>query len=206
MLTGLSSQIVTYLKDLILNNLYIPAGLSYAVLLGLVFLSIALIFKGSQTWKIMFATLGAYYGYIFTSFILRYLPITGEPLYLTMLVGIVLGAVIVTFFVRIALSAGIAALGFFILFALYPADLPIILAACVIVFAITYILYNRVTMVVAGVLGAFLLWFALIVLGLTSIEAQIIAGFLYPLGLYVQMMEKYRKNRSYRRAGVYRRY
>ncbi len=203
---GVSSQIVVYLKDLIINNLYIPAGLTYVVLMGLVLLSVALIFRGSQTWKIMFAVLGAYYGYIFTSFIIGYLPVSGEPFYLTMLVGIVLGALIVTFFVRIALSAGIAAIGFFILFAMYPSELPVILAACVIAFAITYVLYNRVTMVVAGVLGAFLLWFALVILGLASIDAQIVAGLLYIVGLYVQMMEKYRKNRTYQPAGVYRRY
>lgn len=201
-MTGLSSQIVTYIKALLINNLYVPASLSYLVLLGLAFLSIALIFKGSQTWKFMFAALGAYYGYIFTSFIMHYIPISGEPFYLVMLIGIVLGMVIVTFFIRIGLSAGLAAIVFFILFALYPSQLPIVLVAAVLVFGFVYLLYGRITMYAAGVMGAFLLWFALIALGLTSLEAQLVAGFLYPLGLYVQLMERYRRRRYFHGAGL----
>ena len=192
-MVGLTSTIENYFKSLFLNSLYLPASLSYVVLIGLVFLSVALIFKGSTTWKLLFVVLGAYYGYIFASFLLHYIPLSSTPVYLVLIIGIILGALLMTIFVKIALSVGFAALTFFVLLAIYPAYLPEVLVISVLVFAAVYVLYKRVTMVVAGVLGAFLLWFTLLVLGVTSIDAQIIAGILYPLGLYLQVVEKSRK-------------
>ncbi len=210
-MTSISGQLETYFKSLILNNLYVPTSFSYVMLVGLMFLSIALIFKGSTTWRFLFVALGAYYGYIFSSFILQYIPISNTPEYLVLLIGIVLGALVMTIFVKIALSAGFAALAFIILIGIYPAFLAEVLVVSVLLFALVYGLYSRITMVVAGVMGAFLLWFALIALGLTSLEGQIIAGILYPAGLYLQYIEKSRKKarlkyyRNYR-YDVYDRY
>ena len=78
-MVGLTSTIENYFKSLFLNSLYLPASLSYVVLIGLVFLSVALIFKGSTTWKLLFVVLGAYYGYIFASFLLHYIPLSSTP-------------------------------------------------------------------------------------------------------------------------------
>lgn len=196
---SLSTTIENYFRNLLLNNLYVPSSLSYVIMIGLMLLSVALIFKGSKTWAVLFAVLGAYYGYIFASFILHYIPLANTPTYLVLLIGILIGAVLMSVFIKIALSAGSGILSFIILIGIYPGYLPEVLVVSVMIFAIIYFLYKRVTMVVAGIMGAFLLWFVLIILGLTSLEAQIVAGVLYTLGLYLQLVEKSRKKEAYRR-------
>ncbi len=200
MIASISTSLENYFRNLLLNNMYLPANFSYVFLLGLMLLSVALIFMGSKTWAILFAALGAYYGYIFSSFILHYIPLANTPTYLVLLIGVVVGAVLMSVFVKIALSAGSGLLAFVILVGIYPSYLPEILVICVMIFALIFFLYKRVTLVVAGIMGAFLLWFVLIVLGLTSLEAQIVAGILYPLGLYLQLVERSRKKENYRRS------
>ncbi len=200
-MTGsISTTLENYFRNLLLNNLYVPSSFSYVMLVGLMLLSVALIFKGSKTWAILFAALGAYYGYIFSSFILHYIPLANMPTYLILIIGILIGAVLMSVFVKIALSVGSGILAFIILIGVYPAYFPEVLVVSVMIFAIIYFLYKRVTMVVAGIMGAFLLWFVLIILGLTSLEAQIVAGVLYPLGLYLQLVERSRKKENYRRS------
>jgi hypothetical protein len=76
---SLSTTIENYFRNLLLNNLYVPSSLSYVMMIGLMLLSVALIFKGSKTWAVLFAVLGAYYGYIFASFILHYIPLANTP-------------------------------------------------------------------------------------------------------------------------------
>ncbi len=190
-----NSQIESYLANLLTNNLILPSSLSYLTAVGLIFLSIALMFKGSVTWKVLFAALGAYYGYIFALYIVSYFHSAGTPVYLILLIGAVIGAILMTFFVRVALAGGFALLTYILSSTLYPQYFVISVGVAIIAFMIVYLLYNRVTVMISGIIGAFMLWFSLLSVGLTSIEAQIVPALLFPLGLYLQITEKHHQRR-----------
>lgn len=190
-----SSQLESYLAGLLTNNLILPSSLSYLTAVGLIFLSIALMFKGNVTWKLLFVALGAYYGYIFALYIVSYFHSGGVPVYLILVIGAVIGAVLMTFFVRVALAGGFAFLTYILAGTLYPQSFVISVMVGIFAFIIVYLLYNRVTMMISGVIGAFMLWFSLLSIGFTGIEAQVIPGILFPLGLYLQIMEKHHRAR-----------
>lgn len=195
-----SAQLESYLSSLLTNNLVLPSSISYMAAIGLIFLSIALMFKGSVTWKILFAALGAYYGYIFALYIVSYFHSTGTPVYLILVIGAVIGAILMTFFVRVALAGGFALLAYIITVTLYPSEFVVAVMIAIASFVVVYLLYNKVTVMISGVIGAFMLWFSLLSVGLTSLEAQIVPAILFPLGLYMQISEKH-----YRRDIVYSR-
>lgn len=197
-----TSTLEGYLANLLTNNLILPSSLSYLTAVGLIFLSIALMFKGSVTWKALFVALGAYYGYIFSLYIISYFNSSGTPVYLILVVGAVIGAILMTFFVRVALAGGFALLTYLITATLYPNNFIISAGVAVIAFVLVYLLYNRVTVIVSGVIGAFMLWFSLMSVGFTALEAQIVPGVLFPLGLYLQMIER---RSSHRRVAFYSR-
>lgn len=197
-----TSSLEGYLATLLTNNLILPASLSYLTVVGLAFLSIALMFKGSVTWKALFVALGAYYGYIFALYIVSYFSSTGLPVYLILVIGAVIGAVLMTFFVRVALAGGFALVTYILAGTLYTGSFVISVGVAIIAFVLVYFLYNRVTVMISGVIGAFMLWFCLLSVGLSPIEAQVVPAILFPLGLYLQIIE--RKN-SHRRFATYSR-
>lgn len=196
-----SSTLESYLANLLTNNLILPSSLSYLTAVGLIALSVALMFKGSVTWKALFVALGAYYGYIFSLYLISYFNSTGTPTYLMLVVGAVIGAILMTFFVRVALAGGFALITYLLAGILYPGNIVISFGAAIVAFALVYLLYNRVTVIISGIIGAFMLWFALLSVGLSPIEAQIIPGILFPLGLYLQIIER----NSHRRPVIYSR-
>ncbi len=185
-----------YLSSLLSRNLFLPPGYSYLAVIGLVALSIAMMFKGKETWNILFIVLGAYYGYLFSLYLVSYLNIANLPVYLIFVIGAVIGAILMTFFVRIALSGGFAFFAFLIVRALYPGNTLLTFAVAIIAFILVYALYKKVTGVIAGIIGAFMLWFSLLSLGLPSLYAQIIPGVLLPVGLYLQFREVKKTKRA----------
>ncbi len=196
-----TSSLEGYLANLLTNNLILPSSLSYLTVVGLIFLAVALMFKGSVTWKALFVALGAYYGYIFALYIVSYFSSTGVPVYLVLVIGAVIGAILMTFFVRVALAGGFALLTYLLAGTLYPHNIVISIGAAIVAFVLVYFLYNRVTVIVSGVIGAFMLWFGLLSVGLAPIEAQIVPAILFPLGIYLQIIER----KSHRRVALYSR-
>lgn len=196
MIAGSGNTLENYLSKIISSNFAVPAALSILVMIGLMALSVALMFKGKEAWNLLFIALGAYYGYIFALFIISYFHSSGDPVYLILVIGAVIGAILMHFFVRIALAGGFAFLAFVVARDMFPSIITALFVA-VLAFIIIYVLYNRVTILISAVMGAFLLWFALLSVGLTSLEAQIIPSILFPIGIYLQMTEKSRsKNRK----------
>ncbi len=170
-----------------------PQPYSLLSLLVLFAIGIALIFKGNYSWKFIFAVLGAYFGFIFAHYVASMVSVGGLPVDLIYIIGAVVGAVLLTFLVRVFLSLGFSYLSYLVAQTLYPGHFVAAVIVFLLVFSVTYILYNKIVVGIAGVIGAFAVWFAFISMGLGNLVAQLIAGILFALGLFLQITEKSRR-------------
>lgn len=169
-----------------------PHPYSILSLVILFVIGIALIFKGSYSWKFIFASLGAYFGFIFAHYIATVVSVGGLPVDLIYIIGAVIGAVLLTFLVRVFLSLGFSYLAYLVTQTLFPGQFMGAVIVFILVFAVTYVLYNKIVVGIAGIIGAFAIWFTFVNLGMGNILAQLIAGILFALGLFLQMTEKSR--------------
>lgn len=165
------------------------------VFVGLLIIGIALIFRGNESWKVIFTAAGLYLGGYFTYNVVEFLGFTAIPIYITVAVGAILGALILTFLVRIGLSLGFGYLVYLIAIILFQLQFYYAVLAALIGFAVAYALYKEFVHVVAGVVGAFAAYYALLRLGFPILPAQITAAAMYVVGVSVEEWEKRRKKR-----------
>ena len=167
-----------------------PSSLSILTLMLLLAIGIALMFRGDYSWKAIFAILGAYFGFIFAHYISGIVGTSSFPSVLVYIIGAVIGAILMTFFVRIFLSLGFAYLSYMILQTVFPADFIVTVVIALLMFIMAYLLYNRIIIGIAGMIGAAAVWFSLISIGLPDLPAQIVAGILFVAGIYLQLSER----------------
>lgn len=189
------SQMKYFLYHWVSFPAFFPANLSFLTLILLLAIGIALIFKGDYSWKMIFAILGAYFGFIFAHYLSSVIGTGSFPSVLVYIIGAVIGAILMTFFVRIFLSLAFAYLSYMILQTLFANDFIVVVLAALVIFVMAYLLYNKIIIGIAGVIGAAAVWFSLISIGLPNIPAQLIAGILFAVGIYLQLSERKRMHR-----------
>ncbi len=195
----MSSINIQYLKSLFEKAIAVPTGFTplelTLILAGLLVIGLALIFRGNMTWKIIFTVAGLYLGGYFAYNIVHTLGLTQVPVIVAVAIGAVIGAVILTFVVRLGLSAGFGYLVYIVAIDVFHIQFYYALGGAVIGFGIAYILYKDFVHVVAGIVGAFAVYYALIKLGVAPLYAESAAAFAYVVGVAVQEWEKRRKKR-----------
>jgi hypothetical protein len=172
------------------------------MLVGLLIIGIALIFRGNESWKVIFSAAGLYLGGYFTYNLINYLGYTSVPIVIAVAIGAIIGAVILTFIVRVGLSAGFALLVYLIcidviqLQKLYTLGDYYAIGAAILGFVVAYVLYKDFVHVVAGIIGAFAVYFSLVKLGVAPFYAEIAAAAAYIAGVALQEYEKQKRKRS----------
>ena len=171
--------------------------------------SLALLFSGKRTWRVMTAAIGAILGYeLFTLYVVSYpavhtfiiahaLPMPLIDMIVAILSAVLFGAIVEG---AIVLAIGYAAFYLSSYFAPYILPYvspyyhyaPIYLWVTIgfIVGFIGIILYRRITMYIAAALGAFGIWYTMALVGLSAQNATYIAAILLFIGLYYQSHKK----------------
>ena len=167
------------------------------VLIILLLIGIALVYRGSESWMLIFGALGAYIGFIIALYVASLLSITNSPVYLILAIGAVMGAILMLFFVRILISASLAFAGFIALYVILGINLIIAGLLAVAIFGIAYFFNKRLIIYIAAILGAIAIWFALYNLGLSSVIAQLFAILAFISGIYIQLREKEKGSNNY---------
>ncbi len=190
---------LTYLENLFRNAVSVPTGLSslemYLVFGALLAIGLAMMFRGTEAWKAVFTAAGLYLGGYFTYNLVIYLNFTSVPIYIAVAIGAIIGAVILTFVVRLGLSVGFGYLVYLIATDLLHIQFYYALGIAVIGFGVAYILYKDFVHVVSGIVGAFAAYYAMTKLGLPAIPAQAVAAVLYVIGVAIQEWERRKKKR-----------
>lgn len=179
----------------------LPPQYLYLSTIFVMLIAVLLLFKGSTAWDILMVCIGAYYGFVFALYLSTIVNFGGLPIYLIFLIAAVMGAVLFKAAARIGLSAFFGFIAFILVSSLYPGNISMEILAAIVAFGASYVLYRKVTTLLSAILGSFLLWFALITLGLGSMISQIIAGILMVAGLYLQITEKKRSKKEENRKG-----
>ena len=167
------------------------------VLIILLLIGIALVYRGSESWMFIFGALGAYIGFIIALYVASLLSITNSPVYLILAIGAIMGAILMLFFVRILISASLAFAGFIALYVILGINLIIAGLLAVAIFGIAYFFNKRLIIYIAAILGAIAIWFALYNLGLSSVIAQLLAILAFISGIYIQLREKEKGSNNY---------
>ncbi|MFG1518935.1 MAG: hypothetical protein AAE977_00460 [Thermoplasmataceae archaeon] len=179
----------------------LPPQYLYLSTIFVILIAVLLLFKGSTAWNILMICIGAYYGFVFALYISTIVNFGGLPIYLIFMIAAVIGAILFKAAARIGLSAFFAFIAFILVSSLYPGNISMEILAAIVAFGASYVLYKKVTTLLSAILGSFLLWFALITLGLGSVISQIVAGILMVGGLYLQITEKKRSRKEDNRRG-----
>lgn len=179
----------------------LPPQYLYLSTIFVILIAVLLLFKGSTAWNILMICIGAYYGFVFALYISTIVNFGGLPIYLIFMIAAVIGAILFKAAARIGLSAFFAFIAFIVVSSLYPGNISMEILAAIVAFGASYVLYKKVTTLLSAILGSFLLWFALITLGLGSVISQIVAGILMVGGLYLQITEKKRSRKEDNRRG-----
>ncbi|MEM0163571.1 MAG: hypothetical protein QXV94_03470 [Thermoplasmata archaeon] len=174
----------------------LPANLSFLYLILLLALGLALIFKGKAVWKILFGILGAYIGAVFSISIIDMIHYTKIPVLIIAAVGALLGAILLLFLVRLSLSAGFAYIAYLAVSLLSGHNFIIAIVAALIAFSVAYILYNKILVILAGLIGMGILWFVFSRFGASYSVSVLFAVIIFAIGMYLQFTEKsrFRKN------------
>ncbi len=167
------------------------------VLIILLLIGIALAYRGSESWMLIFVAFGAYVGFIIALYISSLFSITNSPVYLILAIGAVMGAILMLFFVRILISGALAFAFFMILYAVIGVNLIIAGLIGIVIFAVAYFFNKRLIIYIAAILGSMAIWFALFNMGLSNIISQLIAILIFISGIYVQLREKEKSSNSY---------
>lgn len=183
--------------DLIATHHLLPSNVlgytSFTVSLILLLIGIALCFRGEKSWKIIMIALGAYGGFVITTYIMVKFHFTGLPDILVFAIGAVIGAVIFRFLAQIAICASIGFIVFLGLGYISGAGLVVAGLAALVAFAICYIRFNKVVIYVAAFAGALAIWVAIYDMGFPNISAQLFAALAMIVGLVLQ---KYESNQT----------
>jgi hypothetical protein len=174
----------------------LPDSLSFLYLILLLALSLALIFKGKAVWKILFGILGAYIGAVFSISLMDMIHYTKIPVLIIAAAGALLGAILLLFLVRLSLSAGFAYIAYLVVSLLSGHNFIISIVAALIAFAVAYILYNKIIIILAGLIGMVILWYVFLRFGASYSVSLLLAIIIFALGMYLQFTEKsrFRKN------------
>ncbi len=170
----------------------LPDNLSFLYLILLLALGLALIFKGKTVWKILFGILGAYIGGVFSLSIMDMLHYTKIPVLIIAAAGAVLGAIVLLFLVRLSLSAGFAYITYLVVSLLSGHNFIVAIAAALIAFSVAYILYNKIIVILAGLIGMVILWFVFLRFGVSDSVSVLLAVIIFAIGMYLQFTEKSR--------------
>ena len=191
-----SGILVALLKLLDFQHSFLGYSRS-TVLIILLLIGIALVYRGSESWMLIFGAFGAYIGFIIALYVASLLSITNSPVYLILAIGAVMGAILMLFFVRILISASLAFAGFIALYVILGINLIIAGLLAVAIFGIAYFFNKRLIIYIAAILGAIAIWFALYNLGLSSVIAQLLAILAFISGIYIQLREKEKGSKNY---------
>ncbi len=167
-------------------------NLSFLYLILLLALGLALIFKGKTVWKILFGILGAYIGAVFSLSIMDMLHYTKIPVLIIAAAGAVLGAILLLFLVRLSLSAGFAYITYLVVSLLSGHNFIVAIVAALIAFSVAYILYNKIIVILAGLIGMVILWFVFLRFGASGSVSVLLAVIIFAIGMYLQFTEKSR--------------
>lgn len=184
------SKLEYYLYHWLYFPSYFPHPYSLISLLVLFAIGLALVFKGNYSWNVIFGALGAYFGFIIGHYVTTLVSVQPFPEILVYVIGAVIGAIVMIFLVRVFLSLGISYLGYLAVETIIPGH-PLTGAIVFLAVLIIAILsYHKIVVGIAGIIGAFSIWFVLINLGIATLSAQIIAAMMLVLGLFLQYNEK----------------
>ncbi len=170
----------------------LPDNLSFLYLILLLALGLALIFKGKTVWKILFGILGAYIGAVFSLSLMDMLHYTKIPVLIIAAAGAVLGAILLLFLVRLSLSAGFAYITYLVVSLLSGHNFIVAIVAALIAFSVAYILYNKIIVILAGLIGMVILWFVFLRFGASDSVSVLLAVIIFAIGMYLQFTEKSR--------------
>lgn len=188
-ITQIESSLHNFLSYMKLPGI-VPNEVSFLYLIILLALGLALVFRGKTVWKIVFAIVGAYMGAVFAISIMNSIGYTKLPEPIIALIGALIGALLLLYMVRFSITLGFAYIAYLISEYLFLHNFLVSVIVAIIVFVIAYIYYNKIIIILAGILGATLLWFAFIRLGASYSEAFLIAVILFAAGTYLQFREK----------------
>lgn len=194
-ITQIESVLYHFLGYLKLPGI-VPDQLSFLYLVLLLALGLALVFIGKKVWKVLFAILGAYMGAVFSISFINYIHYTQIPIPIIAVIGALLGAILLLFLVRLMLSLGFAYIAYLIAESLFAHNFIVAIVAAVIVFVIAYILYKKIIIILAGLLGAVLLWFVFMRFGVSYSISVFIAVIIFAIGMYLQFTEKSRARKN----------
>jgi len=199
-------QLLSYILPYLDYHKYLPSAYSAIPLIILFLIGIALLLAGKYVWKITFALLGAYAGGMFSLMVLDFLishkvipsltsTLSGIPVILFVAVGAIIGAIVTLFLVRLFVSAGIAYI-FFLIGEMILTNMVYAIILAIIVFVISYILYEKIIVFITGFVGMVLVWYVLVEYKVSYTIAVIIALILFIIGIYVQLYRKKSRKRK----------
>ncbi|MGC8496629.1 MAG: hypothetical protein ACP5NL_01315 [Thermoplasmata archaeon] len=174
----------------------LPDNLSFLYLILLLALGLALIFKGKAVWKLLFGILGAYIGAVFSISIMDMIHYTKIPVLIIAAAGALLGAILLLFLVRLSLSAGFAYITYLSFSILSGHNFIISIIAALIAFSVAYILYNKIIVILAGLIGMVILWFVFSRFGASYSVSVLLAVIIFAIGMYLQFTEKSRYHKN----------
>lgn len=147
------------------NLSFIPEQYRWVVPLALIFLGIMMMFRSKDTWKFLIAAIGAFGSYYAVEhyaakYYIAILAAHGIPLYIPPLIAALIGSILLTVLVRFAISGAIGYASFMYLGKHYQLDIAITLA--IVIGSVAYYLYNKIIVILARFIGAFMLFFGLV--------------------------------------------
>ncbi|MCL4342970.1 MAG: hypothetical protein M1267_03850 [Candidatus Thermoplasmatota archaeon] len=186
-----------YLKNLFLKAISVPTGLTSTettlLFIALLAIGIALMFRGNESWKVVFTAAGLYLGGYFSYNVVNYLGYTAFPILIIVAIGAIIGAIVLTLAIRIGLSLGFAYLVYLVGIDLLGISLYYAIGAAVVGFVVAYLLYKDFVHVISGIVGAFAAYFAMTKLGISQLYSESAVAFLYVVGVALQEWERRRK-------------
>lgn len=159
------------------NLSFIPEQYRWLVPIGLIVLGILMMFRSRDTWKFLIAAIGALGSYYavehygakyYTSILVAH----SIPLYIPPLIAAVIGSIILIVLVRFAISGAIGYASFMYLGLHYQLDIAITIA--IVIAAVAYYLYNKIVVILAKFIGAFMLFFGLVLYHVPDSRAALI--------------------------------
>lgn len=185
-----ASTIEYYLYHWVYFPSIFPHPYSLVSLIVLFAVGLALLFKGNYSWNAIFGALGAYFGFVLGHYVATVVSIGPVPPILASIAGAVIGAILMIFLVRVALPLGISYTAYLAVQTVYPGHLITGGIVFLAVLIATLVLYKKIVIGIAGVIGAFLVWFTFINFGIPRTTAVIISAIMLGLGLFLQLNEK----------------
>lgn len=174
-----------------------PAQYLWVIPIAMIVLGIPMMFFGREMWKIIVGVGGMVLGYYIASVylmphILTYLNQYGIPPYLIEMIVAVMSGVILSIVIRLSITAGIGYTGYYIAMhqTYHPVTTITAIALAVAVFGAAYWAYGKISILIAGALGALVMFFGLVNYLPQTYSAVISVAVLMP-GMYYQFHKKY---------------